>query len=460
MAKKINQFLFILLGSLIFFYSCKKENAGVYIPQDNTSAEKIKLLIGQVKNWHDSVVNIKSTLSSDSEMKSFSFSESSETIDVKTIKWAEAYLSYDTIGNKGISVPLMYDSLTGDYIQLVTSVDNKIVQGYIVKTAPTPYYYKIHKDRYDFTFFSGIVSVYDLKGKLINKIDFEDGEPVQKNKLKNNQVSVTTLGDLPEVTVTGYRHKPNHLALLPIESCATCGPPKIDPKGGGGYGIIFIGGNEADAFTPKIENFIKDTCLAKIVQKIIEKDLANEMSQKLLSIFDKSETMNLYFIDRSTNVDDSPGNFRVSYPKVGVSNYTIYLDLSKMPLASNEYKAATIIHEITHAIIRANLTSEINSTMSNSEKHYIMLENYVHQMKEFLQETFTLTDEEALSMIFAGIGDLNNESNYSPVSEVWDANFRKLVTDNGFSLISNDPNFYLNHDTLFKSGKKGTNNCQ
>ena len=195
MAKKINQFLFILLSSLIFFYSCKKENAGVYISQDNVSTEKIKLLIGQVKNWHDSVVNIKSTPSSDSEMKSFSFSESSEDLDVKTIKWSEAYLSYDTIGNKGISVPLMYDSLTGDYIQLVTSVDNKIVQGYIIKTAPTPSYYKIHKDRYDFTFFSGIVSVYNTKGKLINKIEFEDGEPVQKNKLKNNQVSVTTLGD-------------------------------------------------------------------------------------------------------------------------------------------------------------------------------------------------------------------------------------------------------------------------
>jgi hypothetical protein len=459
MAKKINQFLFILLSGLIFFYSCKKENVGIYMPQENASAEKIKSLIGQVKNWHDSVVNIKSTPSSDSEIKSFSFSESSEIIDVKTIKWADAYLSYDTIGNKGISVPLLYDSITGDYIQLVTSVDNKIVQGYIVKTAPTPSYYKIHKDRYDFTFFSGIVSVFDLKGKLINKIEFEDGEPIQKNKLKNNQVSVTTLADLPEVTVTGYRHKPNHLALLPIESCGTCGPPKIDPKGGG-YGIIFIGGNEADAFTPKIENFVKDSCLAKIVEKIIEKDLANAMSQKLLSIFDKSETMNLYFIDRSTNVDDSPGNFRVSYPKLGVSNYTIYLDLSKMHLASNEYKAATIIHEITHAIIRTNLTSELNLTMSNSEKHYNMLENYVHQMKEFLQETFTLTDEEALSMIFAGIGDLNNESNLVTVSELWDENFRKIVTDNGFSLVYGDPNYYLNQDTLFKSGKKGTNNCQ
>jgi hypothetical protein len=456
MAKKINQFLFILLGSLIFFYSCKKENAGVYIPQDNTSVEKIKLLIGQVKNWHDSVVNIKSTPSSDSEMKSFSFSESSETIDVKTIKWAEAYLSYDTIGNKGISVPLMYDSLTGDYIQLVTSVDNKIVQGYIVKTAPAPSYYKIHKDRYDFTFFSGIVSVYDLKGKLINKIDFEDGEPVQKNKLKNNQVSITTLGDLPEVTVTGYRHKPNHLALLPIESCGTCGPPKIDSKGGGGYRIIFIGGNEADAFTPKIENFIKDTCLAKIVQKIIEKDLANAMSQKLLSIFDKSETMNLYFIDRSTNVNNSPGNFRVYPQKSGVSDYTIYLDLTKMPEASNEYKAAAIIHEITHAIIRTNLTSEENSMMTESEKHFIMLDKYIKQMKDFLLETFTLTDEEALSMIFAGIGDLapepdvnNNDNNV----------FVKLLNKYNLSNIPGDMNSYTDINKDFFKGNKGTKNC-
>jgi hypothetical protein len=29
-----------------------------------------------------------------------------------------------------------------------------------------------------------------------------------------------------------------------------------------------------------------------------------------------------------------------------------------------------------------------------------------------------------------------------------------------FSLVYGDPNYYLNQDTLFKSGKKGTNNCQ
>jgi hypothetical protein len=340
---------------------------------------------------------------------------------------------------------------------LVSSIVNGKVNGYIVKTAPTPFYHKIHKDRYDFTFFSGIVSVYNLTGKFINKVEFEEGEPINQNKLKNNQVSVATMADLQEVTVIGYRHMPNYIALIPIESCPTCGPEPEDPNSGGGNGIIFIGGNEAVAATPKIENLVKDTCLANIVQKIIEKDLANAMSQRILSIFDKSETMNLYFVERSVN--DRPGNFRVTYSKTGVSNYTIYLDLTRMPASSNEYKASVIIHEITHAIIRSNLTYDENKAMLDTEKHYIMLQNYVQGMKVFLQETFTLNDQEALSMIFGGIGDLNNENNSTGVYADWGNNFKKIVISHGFSLIYGDANYYLNEIDFFKSGVKGSKNC-
>lgn len=464
MERKIKLFLFIFFGSLVFLSSCKKETTAVYLNNNNTSADQIKLLIGQVKNWHDSIVHLKSTPSTDSKIKSFSFSEASEDLNIKEIDWSAAYLNYDTIGKKGISVPLWIDTSTGLYLQLVSSIVNGKVNGYIVKTLPTPFYHKIHKDIYDFTFFSGTVSVYSLTGKFINKVEFEVGEPVHQNKLKNNQVSVTTMADLQEVTVIGYRHMPNYIALMPIESCPTCGPEPEDPNGGGGNGIIFIGGNEAAATAPKIENLVKDPCLANIVQKIIEKDLANAMSQRLLSIFDKSETMNLYFVDRSTNVDDKPGNFRLTYfPKTGISNYVIYLDLTKMPAtASNEYKAAVIIHEITHAIIRSNLTSEENKAMLGAEKHYIMLQNYIQEMKVFLQETFTLNDQEALSMIFEGISDLNNEMNKfsEPVPEEWYINLKKLIAENGFSLVDGDWNYYLAQSGLFKSGVKGSKKCQ
>jgi hypothetical protein len=47
-----------------------------------------------------------------------------------------------------------------------------------------------------------------------------------------------------------------------------------------------------------------------------------------------------------------------------------------------------------------------NKAMLDTEKHYIMLQNYVQGMKAFLQETFVLNDQEALSMIFVGIADL------------------------------------------------------
>lgn len=464
MVNKINPFLFILLGSIVFLFSCKKETTVVYLNNNNTSADQIKLLIGQVKNWHDSIVHLKSTPSIDSKIKSFSFSEASEDLNIKEINWSAAYLNYDTIGKKGISVPLFYDASTGVNLQLVTSIVKGKVTGYIVKTAPTLFYHKIHKDRYDFTLFTGTVSVYNLTGKFINKVEFEEGEPVNQNKLKNNQVSVATMADLQEVTVIGYRHMPNYIALMPIESCPTCGPEPDDPNGGGGNGIIFIGGNEAAATAPKIENLVKDPCLANIVQKIIEKDLANAMSKRILALFDKSETMNLYFVDRSTNVGDEAGNFRVTYfPKTGISNYVIYLDLTKMPpTASNEYKAAVIIHEITHAIIRSNLTSEENKAMLGAEKHYIMLQNYIEEMKAFLQETFTLNDREALSMIFEGISDLNNEMNKfgEPVPEEWYTNLKKLIVENGLSLVLGDNDYYLKEKDLFRYGIKGSKNCQ
>lgn len=459
MARKINPFLLVLLGTVVFLSSCKKETTLFYLDQNKTSVDQIKLLVGQVKNWHDSLVQTRFTPSVDGGTKSFSFSEASEDLNIKEINWSAAYLNYDTIGKKGIAVPLFYDSSTGVYLQLVSSIVNGKVNGYIVKTAPTPFYHKIHKDRYDFTFFSGTVSVYRLTGKFINKVEFEEGEPINQNKLKNNQVSVTIMADLPEVTVTGYRHKPNYLALMPIESCGTCGPEPNGPTGGSGYGYIFVGGNEANPSAPKIENFVKDSCLANIVQKIIEKDLANAMSQRLLSIFDKSETMNLYFVDRSTNVDNKPGNFRATYfPKTGISSYTIYLDLTKMPAtASNEYKASVIIHEIAHAIIRSNLTYEENKLMGESDKHYIMLQSYIQEMKSFLQETFTLNDQEALSMIFAGIADLAP----SPDGFNHDENvFVQLLKRYNLSHVPGDINSYTNINADFESGKKGTNTCQ
>lgn len=88
MVNKINPFLFILLGSIVFLFSCKKETTVVYLNNNNTSADQIKLLIGQVKNWHDSIVHVKSTPSTDSKIKSFSFSEASEDLNIKEINWS------------------------------------------------------------------------------------------------------------------------------------------------------------------------------------------------------------------------------------------------------------------------------------------------------------------------------------------------------------------------------------
>lgn len=150
MERKVKLFLFIFFGSFVFLSSCKKETTAVYLNNNNTSADQIKLLIGQVKNWHDSIVHLKSTPSTDSKIKSFGFSEAREDLNIEEIDWSAAYLNYDTIGKKGISVPLWIDTSTGLYLQLVSSIVNGKVNGYIVKTLPTLFYHKMHKDSYPF----------------------------------------------------------------------------------------------------------------------------------------------------------------------------------------------------------------------------------------------------------------------------------------------------------------------
>lgn len=85
-----------------------------------------------------------------------------------------------------------------------------------------------------------------------------------------------------------------------------------------------------------------------------------------------------------------------------------------------------------------------------------MLDKYIIQMKDFLQETFTLTDEEALSMIFAGIGDL------APEPDIANNNnnvFLELLKKYKLSDVPGDEYHYITIKDDFEKGRKGTKNC-
>lgn len=143
-----------------------------------------------------------------------------------------------------------------------------------------------------------------------------------------------------------------------------------------------------------------------------------------------------------------------------IANYTITIDPTKLKNASNEYIASSLAHEIAHALIRNSYKDVyVYNQLKMPGRHYEMLINYVTIMQYLLQETFNLEKDDALSLIFAGLSDLNADISDSQVKEEWDSEFKKIVLANNFSLVNNDENYYCNLNFKYQKGEKGTINC-
>ena len=451
----IKKFNIVILVSILFFIalsSCNKEST-LPIQNDNQiSTNELKSLVSQVKFWHDSIVSNKTrSINVENNVKSFSLGP--DDIIPPSIDFDKAYKNFDTVEKKGISIPLEFDLITGNYLQFVTSIEKNKISGFIVRTIPDSTYRVKHKNIYDYTNFTGAIIVYDIKGKFLNKIKFNEGVTQIANSVSLiNIEKIKSFDDLQTVTVTGYRKKKRTYLVINQNFSYD-----MDYGGGGGGDWVVVGGDESPEEPPKIENKIENPCLSIIVNKIINVNLSNKLSKDILEIYGTSEKMNLYFNERNNNEGNSPGNHKVSYFANGTANYNIYIDLTKMKSASQEYIASVVIHEIAHAIIKSNITNS-----GNVESHYLMLQSYINDMKSFLQDTYNLNDDEALSLIFEGIGNLDNNINdlNTKVPDEWFLAFKKIVEDYKFSCVYGDSNYYTLQSALFKTGEKGIKLCQ
>lgn len=347
---------------LISLSSCTKEIGINYKNNSTTSKTNIDLneIVSNVKSWYDSSLNIKISSILEANIKSSSVTNlSAADLNIKDIQWNNAFISFDTVGKRTISIPLSLDSVTGEYIQMVVGITDKGYTGYFIKSKPDAFYYKVQRNIYDFYNFSGSIYIYDISGKFLNYINFEQGK-VQSKEIQTRDSSLFKSfsdpvdAELPTVTVVGYINNSGYLVIVPFAAGGT---------GGDGFAMtssvgsgVFVGGDGSVTAPLRIANFIKDSCLSIIVEKIIDANLGDNLSKSFFSIFSKNEKMNLFFSE-NTNLD-RPGGFQVTHPSLDVTNYNIYLNLSKMQNSSDEYKANVIVHEIAHAIIRSLYTDE------------------------------------------------------------------------------------------------------
>lgn len=460
----INLRLILLLVCISILNACQKESPIQTNNNKLATQNEITLLTKTVKNWHDSIVSYSSKPTVENNIKSLSLG--SNDIVPPVINWNKAFKNFDNNGRKGISVPLSYDSITGNYLQLVTSLVNNKITGFIVSTLPDISYHKIHKNKYDFSGFSGTVIVYDVTGKCLSKVDFKQGNAIKSNNnnpLNKDQIKSFEGETLPEVVVTTSIKK-NYTTYLLIfynnMKGITNQNLEVVLDGGG----VPAGGDDPADNTNKILIDISNPCLANILNKLLNSGIPDELSQKITDIFGQNNKINLYFKD--TAVKKGAAESYPIFKSNGAIDCYIHLDITKFNSnASEEFIASTIVHEISHMLI-ANAISN-KTDYYNTDREKTMLLEYVAMMKTFLINNYGIQPKEALSMIYSGLAWLQdrpdparNHKGYQYWNQQTENIYLEMIQKDGFQIdIQNDPDYLFKLNDKFSVGELGNKLC-
>jgi hypothetical protein len=336
--------LLLFIGALlsILMSSCKKDVVIETSNESQIATNEIKTLVNQVKAWSDSIVSNKATGSSENNIKSLSLRQND--IVPPVIDWDKAFKNYDTIGKKGISVPLSYDPITGNYLQVVTSLVKNKITGFIVKTQPDSAYHEIHRNRFDFTNFTGSIIVYDITGKYLNQVNFKQGTPIKVNSISTNkwsQVKTFEGEDLPEVVVIGHRKRSTSYLLIFLNNLKGAPNQEFDPNFDSGG--VPVGGVDDDIL--EIKNEIADPCLKELVNNVQNGNkLKNAIGAILNNVFGQSNRYNLIFKENNNLVDKYGYTSNGKTIPLGKGNFEIYLNALNLKKYSQERQTLSLIH--------------------------------------------------------------------------------------------------------------------
>jgi hypothetical protein len=373
----------------------------------------------------------------------------------------KAYKNYDSIDKKGISIPLEFNSVTGNYLQLVTSIYKNKINGYIVRTIPDTTYYKTNRNVLNYSNFKGSIIIYNISGKFLRKYEFNNGDIINSNykssitgEIKNFEDDT----DLQVVTVIGHRSRTTFIFIYQIFTGNQLGDLAADNAGGSG---VPVGGDNLDNSFSIITNNIVNECLSSIVDKIINTKVSNQFSTQLKSVFGSSSKINLTFNEKT--LSGITAGSKPTFNPDGSIDCTISIDKSKFNSnVSEEFIASTIIHEISHMLIATTFTNSNDYNSKDREK--IMLTNYVELMKTFLTDNYNLNSNQALSMIFCGLGWLTAAPGSSDPYNFWSQQtedlYYEMMKSYGLSDVYGEDNYYTSFNEKFSKGDIGTKSCK
>jgi hypothetical protein len=252
MIKKIKPLISICAFLTLVFSSCKKESAFDTQINNNQSQNELKSLISQVKVWHDSTVSSNLSTKVQNGVRAFSVNEND--IVPPVVDWDKAFISYDSSNVKSITVPISINYKNGEHTELVATKSKNKLNGYIIKVTPDSACFANQIDIYNYTNFSGSISIYNLMGVRLKKEIFKTGVAFKENISKNTLDTKTTYESAPPCegctlnTVivtgnrkiyyyTGYDYTLSYIHITYNQNL------ELDEFGGGGGGDVIAGGS-------------------------------------------------------------------------------------------------------------------------------------------------------------------------------------------------------------------------
>jgi hypothetical protein len=403
MIKKIKPLISICAFLTLVFSSCKKESAFDTQINNNQSQNELKSLISQVKVWHDSTVSSNLSTKVQNGVRAFSVNEND--IVPPVVDWDKAFISYDSSNVKSITVPISMDYKNGERIQLVSTKFKNKINGYIIKISPDSVCFAKQNDIYDYTNFSGSITIYNLIGIRVKKQDFKTGINSNSNKITHS--NNTTFGngfdspnDLITVTVVSkkrkkYQFTSNNYGYIYIEEVQNIELAEGDSGGG-----VIAGGDESpDGYVDEITTKITDPCISSVMDSIFLKDKQIEVMSYIKRQFGLNENYNLDIKDVE-NLKNPKGKFvsGLASPRRNNGILTVYISINYGKNSSKEFYAATILHEMIHGYI------ESQNIAQNGMEETIANPKYVDWMSAALISLFpNLSPSDANALALGGL---------------------------------------------------------
>jgi len=228
----------------------------------------------------------------------------------------------------------------------------------------------------------------------------------------------------------------NGVVVYEVYSHTTCGSASCDSARTANAQDACLddgtgGGGDGDSVPYKIENNVKNPCFRNQVNKAIDSQFKNKITNLIRDTFSQSENFNIYLEDSDFGNDEDDGDAFAH--EVG-GNVTFMLSLNTRALenASQEFVLVTIFHELLHAYLGyLKLTSGLSSS-----QHNLMASEYVELLSSALMEHYSISKTDA---VYLSWGGLHN-------SDKWTKDFNEKMK-----------NQILEKNRQYKSGDLGTN---